>query len=446
MRLAAKILLGICSDERGRKVVAAIAVLLVALMAGFFLAVPLLITSIVASTVFMTDNPEEIASLAAAMDAARADYIDEQVTNGYFAGLDPNGSPYRNKVFQWQDGFSNNDKEIISMAACYYLQEWDRDFSALCELAALRSISFTQFVGGPYYCTGCATRYVCDGHTTVIRLPNGRTSQVTTYHTSPMAAPCENSHAETYCPGNHYDLYVTGTILGWDHRGEDGSVNRFYASQWDALTSTARGSSEVMNARIDRFLDQGGNPTWTGWGEEETQWSINLCLADWEELYGVAIVQTGATGPVSTYVLTEADRAYIQSGALAMPITDYTYISCWYGDPDGMTGAPHGGMDFAAAAGTPILAAADGVVVAAGWHNSYGNYVKIYNGVVDGKELYTLYAHACALYISAGQQVSQGTQIAAVGSTGDSTGNHLHFEVQLDSVRTDPAPWIGFVH
>ncbi len=70
---------------------------------------------------------------------------------------------------------------------------------------------------------------------------------------------------------------------------------------------------------------------------------------------------------------------------------------------------PHTGHQF--------FAAADGVVVKAGWHNSWGNYVKIYHGVVDGNQIYTLYAHCSSLGVSAGQTVTQGQTIAAVGST-----------------------------
>ena len=130
------------------------------------------------------------------------------------------------------------------------------------------------------------------------------------------------------------------------------------------------------------------------------------------------------------------------NGTFIIPLASYSYISCHFGEPDGWTGAPHGGMDFAAGYGTPIYAAADGVVVKAGYHNSWGNYVKIYHGVVDGNQIYTLYAHCSSLGVSAGQTVTQGQTIAAVGSTGDSTGNHLHFEVYVNNTRVAPENWL----
>lgn len=87
----------------------------------------------------------------------------------------------------------------------------------------------------------------------------------------------------------------------------------------------------------------------------------------------------------------------------------------------------HTGLDIPAPAGTAIKVSASGQVVKAGWSNSYGNHV-----VVDhGGGIATVYAHASKLYVSAGQQVTQGDVIAAVGTTGNSTGNHLHFEMRV---------------
>ncbi|MEL6439573.1 MAG: peptidoglycan DD-metalloendopeptidase family protein [Cyanobacteria bacterium J06621_8] len=88
-------------------------------------------------------------------------------------------------------------------------------------------------------------------------------------------------------------------------------------------------------------------------------------------------------------------------------------------------GRLHRGIDIAAPIGTPILAAATGEVIAAGWHGGYGNLVKLEH--IDGSV--TLYAHNSKILVSHGQWVSQGEQIAKMGSTGRSTGSHLHFEI-----------------
>lgn len=93
----------------------------------------------------------------------------------------------------------------------------------------------------------------------------------------------------------------------------------------------------------------------------------------------------------------------------------------------------HGGTDIASATGTSILAAADGTVISATWHNSYGYYVKIKHNDTYS----TLYAHCSALLVSSGQTVKQGQVIAQVGSTGYSTGPHLHFEIIQNGVRVD---------
>lgn len=90
-------------------------------------------------------------------------------------------------------------------------------------------------------------------------------------------------------------------------------------------------------------------------------------------------------------------------------------------------GRMHRGIDIAAPIGTPIYAAADGEVISAGWNNGgYGNLVKIRHG--DGSV--TFYAHSSKIFVQTGERVTQGQQIAAIGSTGFSTGPHLHFEVR----------------
>jgi murein DD-endopeptidase MepM/ murein hydrolase activator NlpD len=97
-------------------------------------------------------------------------------------------------------------------------------------------------------------------------------------------------------------------------------------------------------------------------------------------------------------------------------------------------GRLHEGVDIAAPTGTPIWAAAAGTVIYAGWLGGYGNLV-----VVDhGNGLATAYGHASAILVAVGQSVSQGETIALVGSTGNSTGPHLHFEVRVNGIAVDP--------
>ncbi|GBG77424.1 hypothetical protein CBR_g23873 [Chara braunii] len=102
-------------------------------------------------------------------------------------------------------------------------------------------------------------------------------------------------------------------------------------------------------------------------------------------------------------------------------------------------GAFHEGVDLAAAQGTPILAANRGVVTFAGWSGGYGYLLTIqHNGGFS-----TRYGHCCAIHSRVGQKVARGQQVAAVGSTGHSTGPHLHFEVRRNDEALDPLDWVG---
>lgn len=98
----------------------------------------------------------------------------------------------------------------------------------------------------------------------------------------------------------------------------------------------------------------------------------------------------------------------------------------------------HQGIDIAAEMGTPIVATADGVVTAAGWNGGYGNMVD----VDHGGGIVTRYGHASALAVTVGQQVRRGEVIAYVGSTGHSTGPHVHYEVRVDGQPVNPAGYL----
>lgn len=135
---------------------------------------------------------------------------------------------------------------------------------------------------------------------------------------------------------------------------------------------------------------------------------------------------------------TEETPAYSYSGGtFCWPAPSYTRISDDYGwriHPTLGVQQFHNGVDMAAPGGSPILAAESGVVIAASYSSTMGNYIMIHHG----NGLYTIYMHASALYVSTGQTVSRGQKIAAVGSTGRSTGNHLHFSVRLNGNYVSP--------
>ncbi len=98
----------------------------------------------------------------------------------------------------------------------------------------------------------------------------------------------------------------------------------------------------------------------------------------------------------------------------------------------------HGGLDLAAPLGTPVRAARTGIVTRAGWWGTYGNVVVLDHG--DGSE--TRYAHLSSVLVRVGQALRQGDVLGKVGSTGASTGPHLHFEVRFDGRAVDPLPYL----
>jgi len=123
------------------------------------------------------------------------------------------------------------------------------------------------------------------------------------------------------------------------------------------------------------------------------------------------------------------------------PITE-GFVGSSYGmRTDPFTGqlAMHAGVDFAAPVGTPIYAAAGGVVASAETHSVFGNMVSIDHG----NQLSTLYAHASRLVVKAGDIVKKGQKIAEVGTTGRSTGPHLHFEVHVKGQAQNPSRFLA---
>lgn len=152
----------------------------------------------------------------------------------------------------------------------------------------------------------------------------------------------------------------------------------------------------------------------------------------WAQLLGGLVAGGGQ--------IINPDTDWIPIGALAWPLPQTFSITSHFGYRENpFTGVIeyHNGTDIAAPNGTRILAAAAGTVTIANgidpWGGSYGYHIKINHG--NGQE--TLYAHCSAICVTPGQQVQQGEVIGFVGSTGNSTGNHLHFEVWVNGERTD---------
>ena len=145
-----------------------------------------------------------------------------------------------------------------------------------------------------------------------------------------------------------------------------------------------------------------------------------------------------------------ASKPQLSFSGFICPLRSYTRISSEYGwrkNPVSGVNKLHAGIDFAAPAGTPIYAAASGYVQVAGWSSGgYGNYVIIYHGkMTDGNAYSTLYGHMRSVATSAGKYVNQGDLIGYVGSTGNSTGNHLHLEVWKGGSKANAVNPRGYI-
>ena len=151
----------------------------------------------------------------------------------------------------------------------------------------------------------------------------------------------------------------------------------------------------------------------------------------------IAALEKAVAEEKARLAAANANARTYDGGMFAWPCPGYKRISDEYGNrmhPTLGIEKFHNGIDLAAASGTSILAAYDGDVVAADYSSSMGNYIMIDHG----GGLYTIYMHASALYVSKGQSVYKGQTIAAVGSTGRSTGPHLHFSVRLNGNYVSP--------
>ena len=142
-----------------------------------------------------------------------------------------------------------------------------------------------------------------------------------------------------------------------------------------------------------------------------------------------------STGSVNTSLTTSSAKANLGI-SLIRPVSGI--ITSRFGAASAIRRSSHTGLDLATSSGTPIKAAASGTVTFSGYKGSYGNLMVITheNGVQ------TYYGHCSQLYLSAGATVSQGQTVAAVGSTGNSTGPHLHFEVRVNGTEYNPENYV----
>ncbi len=142
-----------------------------------------------------------------------------------------------------------------------------------------------------------------------------------------------------------------------------------------------------------------------------------------------------STGTVNTAMTISGTKVALGI-TLAKPVSGI--ISSRFGARSSIRSSAHTGLDIATSTGTPVSAAASGTVTFAGWKGSYG-YLMV---ITHSNGVQTYYGHCSKLYFSAGDTVSKGQTIAAVGSTGNSTGPHLHFEIRVNGVAYNPQNYL----
>lgn len=173
---------------------------------------------------------------------------------------------------------------------------------------------------------------------------------------------------------------------------------------------------------------------------------VDVITTDKEDESTIKVAKADITDEIETAVekkeKEEAKQREIESHSVKGVYFKVTPVSgiitSRFGNRESIRSYGHTGLDIAAPAGTPIKAAADGTVIFSGYSGGYGYVVKLDNG--NGVQTY--YGHCSKLYVSAGEKVEAGDVIAAVGSTGNSTGNHLHFEVRVNGTEVNPQNYL----
>lgn len=162
----------------------------------------------------------------------------------------------------------------------------------------------------------------------------------------------------------------------------------------------------------------------------------------------IEVAKVNVTGKVAEQLVAEQKAKEEQERINAMPIVNgirlaympvtVGQISSRYGESSSLRSQAHTGLDIACPTGTPIKVTSDGTVISASYSGSYGNLIK----VDHGNGLQTWYAHTSKMYVQPGQLVKAGEVIGAVGSTGNSTGAHLHLEIRINGQAINPQKYL----
>lgn len=174
----------------------------------------------------------------------------------------------------------------------------------------------------------------------------------------------------------------------------------------------------------------------------ETEWKDMISVEDavsklYVEPKPVVVASNKKTSTGSVNTNTNIGGGKVSLGiSLVKPVSGT--ISSRFGARSRIRSSAHTGLDIATSTGTPVVAAASGTVTFSGWKGSYG-YLMV---ITHSNGVQTYYGHCSKLYYNAGQTVSKGQKIAAVGNTGNSTGPHLHFEIRVNGVAYNPQNYL----
>ena len=190
--------------------------------------------------------------------------------------------------------------------------------------------------------------------------------------------------------------------------------------------------------RENDTLDQTYRATVQEGSEGEAVVTAQIETLDGEEQRRTILARTVLSQATNEIVEIGTRNVGIGTGDFMVPVSSYTFTSGF----KMRWGRLHGGVDLAVPEGTPVYAADNGKVIVAGnLGDGYGNYI-----ILDHQNGYkTLYAHNSELLVSVGDVVAQGEQIALSGNTGNSTGPHVHFEIQVNDEKVDPQQFVTLV-
>ncbi len=217
----------------------------------------------------------------------------------------------------------------------------------------------------------------------------------------------------------------------------DNQEEKAYVSSFEEAENVINGLKEKNSSNLEKIaiVEKYEQDAKTFVTSEEAVANLYKVAPKIATITNKGTAKYATTGNVNTSLQISSGKVNLGI-SLIRPVSGT--ISSRFGSISSRRASSHTGLDIATAKGTPIAAAASGVVTFSGYKGSFGNMIVISHG--NGVQTY--YGHCSKLYVSAGTQVTQGQTIAAVGSTGNSTGPHLHLEIRVNGIAYNPQNYL----